>query len=61
MSLWLTEEELIELTAKKHREKQIQVLKDLRPPVKFRIRPEDSFPLVDRWQFMGPDKRAKAG
>jgi hypothetical protein len=61
MSLWLTEQELRELTGKTHRDKQIKVLSELRPPVKFRVRPEDSFPLVDRWQFMGPDKRAKAG
>lgn len=63
MSLWLTEKELVELTGKKHRRLQIEVLTSLRPPVKFRVREEDSFPLVDRWQFMGPvDKRqAKAG
>lgn len=60
MNLWLTEEELITLTGKKHRRLQIEVLSQLRPPVKFRVRPEDSFPLVDRWQFMGPDKQAKA-
>lgn len=56
--LWLNDKELFELTKKKHREKQIKVLASMRPPVKFRIRPEDSFPLVDRWQFMGPDKKA---
>lgn len=62
MSLWLTEKELVELTGKKHRRLQIEVLSALRPPVKFRVREEDSFPLVDRWQFMGPDKKqAKAG
>lgn len=58
MSLWLTEEELVELTGKKHREKQIAVLSSLRPPVKFRVRPEDSFPLVDRWQFQAQNKKA---
>lgn len=58
MSLWLTEEELKELTKKSHRAKQIAVLSSMRPPVKFRVRPEDSFPLVDRWQFMGPNKKA---
>lgn len=60
MSLWLTEKELQELTGKKHRSKQIEVLAELRPPVKFRVRPEDSFPLVDRWQFQRPDHQ-KAG
>lgn len=62
MSLWLTENELYELTKKRQRKCQIEVLGKLRPPVKFRIRPEDSFPLVDRWQFMEPpDRRRKAG
>ena len=58
MSLWLTEKELQELTGKKHRAKQIEVLSSLRPAIKFRVRPEDSFPLVDRYQFQGQDKRA---
>jgi hypothetical protein len=60
MSLWLTEDELVELTGKKQRRLQIEVLSKLRPPVKFRVRPEDSFPLVDRWQFLGQDQK-KAG
>lgn len=60
MSLWLTEDELVELTGKKHRDKQIKVLAELRPPVKFRVRPDDSFPLVDRWQFQAQDRK-KAG
>lgn len=58
MSLWLTEKELIDLTGKKHRSKQIEVLSSLRPPVKFRVRPEDSFPLVDRCQFERHDRKA---
>lgn len=57
MSLWLTEEELVELTAKHHRAKQIEVLSKLRPPIKFRIREADSFPLVDRWQFESKDRK----
>lgn len=62
MSLWLTNEELIQLTGKKQRKLQIEALANMRPPVKFRIREEDSFPFVDRWQFMeAPDKRRKAG
>lgn len=51
MSLWLTDEELYELTKKRQRLKQIEVLSALRPPVRFRVRPEDNFPLVDRDQF----------
>lgn len=62
MSLWLTEDELVELTGKKQRKLQAEVLGKLRPPVKFRVREEDSFPLVDRWQFMEPpNRRQKAG
>lgn len=62
MSLWLTEDELVELTGKKQRKLQVEALAKLRPPVKFRVREEDSFPLVDRWQFMEPpDRRRKAG
>jgi hypothetical protein len=53
MSLWLTPSELVELTGKKQRRKQIEVLTKLRPAVRFRVRPEDSFPLVDRDQFTG--------
>lgn len=58
MSLWLTPQELVELTGKKHRKQQIEVLSSLRPAIKFRVRPEDSFPLVDRYQFQGQDKKA---
>lgn len=58
-SLWLTEKELVELTGRKHRSKQIEVLASLNPRVKYRVRPEDSFPLVDRWQFLGVDDLKK--
>ena len=63
MSLWLTEAELVELTGRKQRRLQVEVLANMRPPVKFRIREVDSFPLVDRWQFMEPPdhRRRKAG
>jgi hypothetical protein len=61
MKLWLTEEELIELTDKKHRKKQIEVLASMQPKIKFRVRPEDSFPLVDRWQFLGADDKKRFG
>lgn len=53
MSLWLTHEELVTLTGKKHRKRQVEALAKMRPPVKFRVRPHDSFPLVDRVQFEG--------
>lgn len=62
MSLWLSNQEIIELTGKKVRKLQIEALAKMRPPVKFRVREEDSFPIVDRWQFMEPpDRRRKAG
>ncbi len=57
MSLWLTHEELVELTGKRQRAKQIEVLAQLKPPVKFRVRPHDSYPLVDRAQFEGKENR----
>lgn len=53
MSLWLDEEELFKLTGKRQRAKQVEVLSSLKPAVTFRVRPEDSFPLVDRAQFDG--------
>lgn len=51
MSLWLTDEELFELTGKRQRAKQIEILSAYRPAIRFRVRPTDSFPLVDRAQF----------
>lgn len=51
MSLWLDRDELVTLTGYKQLHKQIEVLAQLRPPIKYRIRPHDSFPLVDRAQF----------
>ena len=50
MSLWLSEDEIVELTGYKHRERQRRALADL--GVKWRTRPADGFPLVDRSQFM---------
>lgn len=49
MSLWLNDDELIELTGYRQREKQKRALAELR--VQFRIRPADGFPLVARAQF----------
>jgi hypothetical protein len=51
MSLWLDDKELFALTGYRQRPRQIAVLAQLRPPVRFRVRPDDSFPLVDRAQF----------
>lgn len=51
MSLWLNDDELFELTGKRQRAKQIQVLSSMKPEIHFRVRPDDSFPLVDRAQF----------
>jgi hypothetical protein len=55
VSLWLTHEELVELTDYKQRDKQIETLVEL--GVKFRVRKHDNFPIVDRYQFMPPTKR----
>lgn len=49
MSLWLTEDELIELTGYKAQRKQKFALAELKIP--FRSRPADGFPLVERAQF----------
>lgn len=43
MSLWLDADELHALTGYKQRRKQIEVLARMRPPVKFRVRPHDSY------------------
>lgn len=49
MSLWLTEEELFELTGYKTRARQRAALATM--SVKFRSRPSDGYPLVERSQF----------
>jgi hypothetical protein len=54
MSLWLDDDELYFLTGKRQRKLQLEILAQLRPPIVMRVRPEDSFPLVERWQFEGP-------
>jgi hypothetical protein len=51
MSLWLSKEELIELTGYKRAGRQKLALGQM--GLKFRCRPLDGFPLVDRWQFEG--------
>jgi hypothetical protein len=51
MSLWLSKEELIELTGYKRAGRQKLALDQM--GLKFRCRPIDGFPLVDRWQFEG--------
>ena len=51
MSLWLSKEELVELTGYKRAARQKLALGQM--GLKFRSRPLDGFPLVDRWQFEG--------
>ena len=51
MSLWLSKEELVELTGYKRAGRQKLALGQM--GLKFRSRPLDGFPLVDRWQFEG--------
>ena len=55
MSLWLSKEELIELTGYKRAGRQKLALGQM--GLKFRSRPIDGFPLVDRWQFEGESIR----
>lgn len=49
MSMWLDEDELVELTGYKQRPKQRAAL--LAIGVRFRVRPADNFLLVERAQF----------
>jgi hypothetical protein len=58
VSLWLTAPELIELTGYKTARKQKLALGDM--GIKFRSRPADGFPMVDRWQFEGEIIRPQA-
>jgi hypothetical protein len=59
MSLWLTREELVELTGFKTGRRQKQALAEM--GLAFRSRPADGFPLVDRWQFEGEVIRPHVG
>ena len=51
MSLWLTDDELTELTGYKQSDKRLRALVDMN--VKFRRRPADGFILVERHLFEG--------
>jgi len=51
MGLWLTEDELAELTGYKTAKRQKMALGRVNIP--FRSRDADGFPLVDRWRFEG--------
>jgi hypothetical protein len=55
MSLWLTDDELYDLTGYRQREKQRKALAELR--VAFRSRPADGFPLVMRSLFTTTDSK----
>ncbi len=59
MSLWLTDDEVTELTGKKQNPKRIEALARLTPRVVFRVR-ADGFPLVDRAQFQTHAKAPKS-
>ena len=49
MSLWLNDDELVELTGYRQKDRQKKALAQL--GVQFRSRPADGFPLVARAQF----------
>ena len=55
MTLWLTDDELRELTGYAQRAKQCKALAEMRVP--FRVRPADGFPLVDRALFERQEAR----
>jgi hypothetical protein len=55
MSLWLSDDELTELTGYKQRDKRLHALTDM--SVKFRVRPADLFILVERHLFEGGQLR----
>lgn len=57
MSLFLTEDELIELTGFKRRKLQLAALGEL--GYEFRVRPADGFPLVNRSAIEGPPRSKK--
>ena len=57
MSLWLNDDELVELTGYRQRDRQKKALAEL--GVQFRTRPADGFPLVVRSQFEGPKGRQR--
>jgi hypothetical protein len=55
MSLWLSDDELTELTGYKQLDKRLSALVDL--GIKFRRRPADGFPQVERHLFQGAKQR----
>lgn len=55
MSLWLSDDELTELTGYKQADRRLRALTDM--GVKFRRRPADGFFLVERHQFEGGRQR----
>lgn len=55
MSLWLSDDELTELTGYKQSDKRLHALVDM--GVKFSRRPADGFFLVERHQFEGGRQR----
>ena len=57
MSLWLSHEELTELTGYKQLERRRAALVSM--GIKFRVRPADRFLLVERSQFEGSKTRRR--
>lgn len=55
MSLWLSDDEITELTGYKQADKRLAALVSM--GVKFRKRPADGFLLVERHQFEGGRQR----
>lgn len=59
MSLWLTDDEVTELTGLKQNPRRVKALAEMTPKVTFRVR-SDGFPLVDRSQFESHPKMHKS-
>ena len=57
MSLWLNDDELVELTGYRQRDRQKRALAEL--GVQFRSRPADGFPLVIRSQFESKGRQGR--
>ncbi len=58
--MFLTDDDLIELTGKRQRAKQVEVLRTIKPAVNFWLRKVDGRPMVPRSQFdLGPAARKR--
>jgi hypothetical protein len=58
--MFLTDDELFDLTKKRQRAKQVAVIRAIRPVVSMWVRKDDGRPMVPRSQFeLGPAARKR--